>query len=205
MEPIVPLFQAGESVPYQVYSVFEDVTEKREVEQRVRDSLRARDEFLSIASHELKTPLTTLKLQTQMRLRALAKGTTFASDKLRAFFDANSRNIDRLVHLIDDILAISRINVGKLALRSEPFDLREVVDEVLERHRGQHEATGGGVRLDEGGRSPGSGIGFGSSSWLIICSRKPRSTEAGGPCGSRCLRPRKPLPFGSRWRTRDRG
>lgn len=129
---------------------FRDVTERKRHEQALREAIRARDEFLSIASHELKTPLTSLKLQTQMRQRSLGKGDfdAFQLEKMGKSLETDSRQIERLTRLIDDMLDISRINTGKLTILRERFDLCELVKDVIERFAGQFEASGCEVDFD---------------------------------------------------------
>lgn len=106
-----------------------------ELYRDLNEAIRARDEFLSIASHELKTPLTTVLLQLQVRLRRLAAGdlTRFTPEGLRRSFESDRRQIERVARLIEDMLDISRINAGQLQLRREELDLCELVDEVVER------------------------------------------------------------------------
>ena len=72
-------------------------------------AVRARDEFLSIASHELKTPLTSLKLRTQLSMRRWAE-----QDDVRAAFESCDRQIDRIERLVDDMLDLARIAHGKI-------------------------------------------------------------------------------------------
>lgn len=92
-------------------------------------SLRTRDEFLSIASHELKTPITTLKLQVQMRQRFLKKGdqSVYSPAKVNSLIETTDHQVNRLERLVDDMLDISRIENGKLYLHLEDFDLGESV------------------------------------------------------------------------------
>lgn len=73
------------------------------------------DDFLSIASHELKTPLTSLKLQIQMRKRALDKGerSLFTPEKLSRVVNDYERQVNRLNVLVDDMLDIARLHSGK--------------------------------------------------------------------------------------------
>lgn len=101
----------------------------------LKQSIKIRDEFLSIASHELKTPLTTLKLQTQMRARTLKKGKTevFNEEKLAKIFREDDVQINRLNRLVDDMLDASRLNAGKIELHLEQMDIFEVINEVLDR------------------------------------------------------------------------
>ena len=112
--------------------------------RQLRQAVEARDDFLSIASHELKTPLTSLKLQIQLRKRLLLRSSVdaFQPEKLREMFESDSRQIERLNRLIDDMLDVARINTGKLSLICEPFDLRELVMDSSARLRGTLENVG---------------------------------------------------------------
>lgn len=112
-----------------------------EAEQR---AVKVRDEFMSIASHELKTPLTSLKLQSQIRSRALRKGefSRFAPEKLPELVADDERQLNRLIRLVDDMLDVSRIQTGKLSLSPEKFDLREMVEDTLARFAPQIQLQG---------------------------------------------------------------
>lgn len=112
-----------------------DVTDKVRTREDIRRALLLRDEFLSIASHELKTPLTSLRLQAHMVKRHLARDPdgALSPERLSRFVDQIDRSVGKLVHLIDDMLDISRIATGKLNFQFEPFDLRELASEVLSR------------------------------------------------------------------------
>lgn len=125
---------------------------ERRVEERTSElekALRARDDFLSIASHELKTPLTSLLLQVQLRQRWLAKEdyAQFAPERIRKMMDGDQRQVKRLASLIDDMLDISRISREKLHLNEEVCDLSRITREVLERFKVNFEAAG--CRVDQ--------------------------------------------------------
>lgn len=116
--------------------------------RKAQEAVQARDEFLSIASHELKTPLTSMKLQAQIRTRRINKGEMdFDFNKLKKMFEDDSRQVERLSRLIDDMLDISRINSGKLLLQYETFDLCELIHDVLERHSSQINDSGSSIDL----------------------------------------------------------
>lgn len=102
---------------------------------QMRAAVRIRDDFLSIASHELKTPLTPLKLQAQGLRRALLSNPSAGIDpaKITRMLESSDRQINRLSRLIDDLLDISRISSGKLKLNFEPFNLCDLVREITER------------------------------------------------------------------------
>jgi PAS domain S-box-containing protein len=107
--------------------------------KQAQEAVRARDEFLSVASHELKTPLTPLRLHTQSMKRALDRGTfaEFTPDKLKRVIETSDKQIARLAQLIDDLLDISRINIGQLNLNLEKFSLAEMAREIVERYSGE--------------------------------------------------------------------
>lgn len=92
-------------------------------------ALQARDEFLSIASHELKTPITSIKVFTEILGRKLQGKVD--EDTLR-YLSRMDTQVTRLVKLIGDLLDVSRIQAGKLALSEELFDINELIKEVCD-------------------------------------------------------------------------
>lgn len=97
-------------------------------------ALQARDEFLSIASHELKSPLTSMKLQAQLNLREMNKTASGLSpERVKKFLNSTNRQVDNLTRLVEDMLDISRINLGKLTLQKERIELSLLVNEVIDR------------------------------------------------------------------------
>ena len=110
---------------------------KNEAETLARElktALEARDEFLSIASHELKSPMTSMKLQAQMNLKLLARGPAHLSfDRVEKYLRSTNKQIDNLTRLVEDMLDISRINLGKLSLLKEKVNLSQLVYEVVDR------------------------------------------------------------------------
>lgn len=107
--------------------------------QKAQVAIRARDSFLSIASHELRTPITSMKLQTQLLKRTAAKGDTsaYAPERVDRMLDQNNRSLDRLTRLIEDMLDVSRIQMGRMILNLEECELSTLVSEVLERFQAQ--------------------------------------------------------------------
>jgi signal transduction histidine kinase len=92
-----------------------------------------RDEFLALASHELKTPLTALKLQTQVFKRFAKKSTQdfYQKDKVDELIDKIDIQSTKLVKLINSMLDISRVRSGRLVIVKEFFNLSEVFEEAL--------------------------------------------------------------------------
>jgi PAS domain S-box-containing protein len=136
--------------------VTRDLTERKQLEDslemrvKVRTeelalALSTRDEFLSIASHELKTPLTSLKLQLQLAMRNREKLTPQA---LSSAFDMCLRQTNSLVELVDALLDVSRIQTGTLTLSLENVALAGLVQETLERFTQQFAAAKMKVTLD---------------------------------------------------------
>jgi signal transduction histidine kinase len=93
----------------------------------------ARDEFLSIAAHELRTPVAAIKGTAQVTLRAQSRGTLDAARIEKALRTINQTS-DRLATLTDDLLDVSRIQGGQLALRPEPTDLVTLIRRVASRY-----------------------------------------------------------------------
>jgi PAS domain S-box-containing protein len=107
-------------------------------------AVAARNEFMSIASHELKTPLTSLKLQTQSMRRNFERGRAdaYSTEKVGQMVASNEKQVGRLIRLVDDMLDFSKIEAGKLSMNSEPADLAELVREVYDRLAEQLTAAG---------------------------------------------------------------
>ncbi len=94
-------------------------------------ALRVREEFMSVASHELKTPLTPLKLNLHAMERRLAAGQPV---ELASVLKSR-KQVDRLVGLVDDLLDASQLDLGQLALRRAPLEVGHLVAEVVDGFR----------------------------------------------------------------------
>ena len=100
----------------------EDITERRNIEQR-------KDDFLSIASHELKTPLTTVMGYVQMMQRLIPEN---ATDKFRSVVSKTEMYVERLNQLLTELLDVSRIQSGNIELHKEFFDFDKMATEAVE-------------------------------------------------------------------------
>jgi PAS domain S-box-containing protein len=96
------------------------------------EAIGARDEFLSIASHELKTPLTSLTLHVQSLLRKARTGTV-PNEVVSTKLDVIMKQTDRLERLIDQLLDVSRAAAGVSEMSFEPTDLSAVARDVSAR------------------------------------------------------------------------
>jgi signal transduction histidine kinase len=115
----------------------------------LRDAVRARDEFLSVASHELRTPITTLALQVDGLPRALQEQVTGPlPENLARRFVLIRRQVDRLAALVSSLVDVSRISSGKLELARERADLVEIVRSVTERFGDDARRSGSSLLLE---------------------------------------------------------
>ena len=110
-------------------------------------AVRMRDDFMSIVSHEVRTPLNGLILETQLRKMHLARdnASAFTLDKMKAMVERDERQIQSLIRLIEDMLDVSRIRTGKLSIRPSEFDLSAAVGNLLESFAAQISAAGSSV------------------------------------------------------------
>ena len=100
-------------------------------------AVTARDEFLSVASHELKTPLTSLRLQLQNFTRLVGRGVEIPVERTEKVLHVANTQIERLANLIDELLDMARADAKQLDLRRVPMDLAELARDVVERCAGQ--------------------------------------------------------------------
>jgi signal transduction histidine kinase len=113
-----------------------------------QESVRLRDEFLSIASHELKTPLTSLELQVSSIQRSLTQPKHVTLEKLASKMDAIDGHVSRMNKLINDLLDVSRATTGRIQLHLENVDLAQVVGEVATRLKDDLAAAQCGLSLN---------------------------------------------------------
>lgn len=111
--------------------------------EELQRALQARDDLLSICSHELRTPISSMKLQTQFIKHQMAKNdkNNFSSEKMAAIIEQSDRQLDRLTKLIEDMLDFSRINSGRFSLSKEEFDLHELIVTVIDNFKIQLKAN----------------------------------------------------------------
>jgi PAS domain S-box-containing protein len=101
--------------------------ERERLLREAHEAIRTRDDFLSIASHELKTPLTPLKLHLRMLEQKAASGQPLPPPLVRKALT----QVGRLSGLISDLLDASHVEAGQLSVEREPVPLLELVREVL--------------------------------------------------------------------------
>jgi PAS domain S-box-containing protein len=106
-------------------------TEQVDARRKVEDLSRLKDEFLSIASHELRTPVTSIKGYTQLAKTLIRENDLRTSEE---YLDIALDQIDRMSRLILELLDVSRIETGRLEIRREPISWTTFVSDVVHRH-----------------------------------------------------------------------
>jgi len=100
--------------------------EKARLYEQVRALNDKKDEFIGLASHELKTPLTSINGYLQILSRMIT------DEKGQQFLAKTRQQVKKLSALVNDLLDVSKIEAGKLKFSVEPFNIREVVDDAIE-------------------------------------------------------------------------
>lgn len=143
-------FRVGAAEDRRVGIVFSDITDRKRREEEMRNAKeqaerasRAKDEFLAALSHELRTPLTPVLLTTAV-LRDDGRLPLDARDQLAMM----KRNIELEARLIDDLLDLTRITHGKLALRMEPCDVHSLLALAVEMVRDEARTKNLAVEID---------------------------------------------------------
>lgn len=121
-------------------SIFRDITHEVEVD-------RLKSEFVATVSHELRTPMTSIKGYVDLLLMGACGA---LDEKQTRFLEIVRSNTERLSILVNDLLDISRIEVGRVSLLLQPIDLREVAEDVIAEvlHRSRVENKPMGLSLD---------------------------------------------------------
>jgi signal transduction histidine kinase/ActR/RegA family two-component response regulator len=104
-----------------------EMAERREAEAAIRAADRRKDEFLATLAHELRNPLAPIR--NALYIMQAARDNPAASGEARAIIE---RQLAQMVRLVDDLLDVSRITTGKLALRKERVDARAVAKSAIE-------------------------------------------------------------------------
>jgi signal transduction histidine kinase len=125
-------------------AVLRDITERKRAEQQreqlfqeqvaraqAEQALRERDDFLALASHELKTPAATLSATAQLLLRQLGRQGMLEREQLGRALERLQDQSQRLARLVDHLLDVSRINSARLTIQPQPTDLVALVSDVV--------------------------------------------------------------------------
>jgi len=124
-----PLYNSDDKLIGYV-KVARDLTERKNMEQALKDADRRKDEFMAMLGHELRNPLAPIR-----NILQILKLTHQDDEALNSSVDMMMRQVDHIVHLINDLLDMSRINNGKINFRPERTDLVAVTKRAVEMAR----------------------------------------------------------------------
>ncbi|HLE00963.1 MAG TPA: ATP-binding protein [Bdellovibrionota bacterium] len=149
--------------PNRMAGTMVDISPRKELEQqkdvlvsKLEEAITSRDEFLSIATHELKTPLTSLNLQLQLLDRQLRPipdlaplpGIAIPSSTLKRTVAASERESRRLGHLLDQLLDLTRIRAKRFDIERSEVDLGNAVHEVVANLSEQAHEAGSTISIE---------------------------------------------------------
>lgn len=126
------IYQDNNGKPVRMLGTMLDITEFKRLQQQ-------KDDFISVASHELKTPMTSLKASIQI-LDKLIK-TNSNPEKVTVFIEKANTSLTKMQHLIESLLNVSKITAGQLAMNKTHFNIGEMVRESCDHIQlaGEHE------------------------------------------------------------------
>ncbi len=129
-------YRIGRPESRQVAILFSDITERRRIEQELRDANQTKDEFLATLAHELRNPLAPIRNSLQ-----ILRMTAGSDPTAEGVCEMLERQVNHMVRLVDDLLEVSRISRGLIELRTEETDLATVLRTALETSRPLIEAA----------------------------------------------------------------
>ncbi|WP_394846583.1 response regulator [Pendulispora brunnea] len=118
-----------------VIGIFRDVTEQKRAEEKIREAVKRRDQFLAMLSHELRNPLGAIVIST-----ALLKETPPDGEAREKLVQILERQSQQMARLLDDLLEASRVTQNKIELRKQIVDLRSSVRDAADAVRSMMDA-----------------------------------------------------------------
>ncbi|MFC0679699.1 ATP-binding protein [Lysobacter korlensis] len=113
------------------YQIFRHLQELAEARDALAETARRKDEFLAMLGHELRNPLAPIR----NALYLFGSETAVPPPERISLFGMMKRQVDHMVRLVDDLIDVSRISRGTIALRREPTDLATIIDNAVEQSR----------------------------------------------------------------------
>ncbi len=114
-----------------------DITERKQMEEALREADRRKNEFLAMLAHELRNPLAPIRNSLHLLRMAGTEG-----GAIGRVHEMMERQVNHMVRLVDDLLEVSRITRGKIELRKEPVELAAIIRSAVETSKPLIEAAG---------------------------------------------------------------
>jgi PAS domain S-box-containing protein len=138
------LVRDDQQQPYRIARISSDISERKNMEDLLRQADENKNDFLATLAHELRNPLSPIRnAVTLMNTVPTAQGEVHQRAR-----DVILRQVGHLTHLVDDLLDVARISQGKLTLRSQDIELHAVVEPAIETVRSLVEARGHVLALE---------------------------------------------------------
>ncbi|SAK66857.1 PAS domain-containing hybrid sensor histidine kinase/response regulator [Caballeronia ptereochthonis] len=137
------LQRSKDGEPLRIIGSVIDITERKHMELMLRESGRRKDEFLAMLAHELRNPLAPLR--TAIALLQKDQG---AEAHPRDLIDLMRRQVEHMTRIVDDLLEVSRITQGRIALQLEPILVGTAVYHAVEAIAGMVEARSQTIQVD---------------------------------------------------------
>jgi PAS domain S-box-containing protein len=132
-----------------------DITDRKRTEiertrlfQELEESLRARDEFLAMATHDLRSPLGALQLKLDLLAQMSSLKDSLSAEDVQRHIGAAKSQLAQVTELLDKLLDTTRIRFGQVPIQWETVDLRQVVRETADRMREQARAHGSELTIE---------------------------------------------------------
>lgn len=114
-----------------IMEIFIDITDRKKLEEGLRELDRRKSDFVATVSHEFKSPLSVIKESLSIILDGIAGE---INPEQKGMLEKGKKSIDRLIRLVTDLLDVSKIESGKMEIRKEMIDIGQLVNEVLKTH-----------------------------------------------------------------------
>lgn len=146
----VSLYQQRLRVKEQVDALEKSQKELHATQLELERALKMRDEFMSLVAHELRTPLNTLHLEMQLRRMRLQRDefSSFTKEDFHNMVERDSRQIQSMIRLINDMVDVSRANTGNLSIRPGAVNLSQLVHRIVEDFSQQAQVRGCCLRIN---------------------------------------------------------
>ena len=115
--------------PETILALVTDITDHRQMERALRDADRRKDARLATLAHELRDPLAPIRNAIFMLQRLDGNA---AKDQARSLMSMVERQVNHLIHLVEDLLEVSRITRGKITLKKTPVDLTGIIHQAID-------------------------------------------------------------------------